>query len=97
MAGKERVDITEKLTLDGIRRSLIQQEDSIIFSLLERAQYCYNANTYDANAVSVNGFHGSLVDYILLETEKLHAQVMTSCSFFLSFRFPLLIISYDLQ
>lgn len=72
---KKRIDGSENLTLDGIRRSLIRQEDSIIFSLLERAQYCYNADTYDPNAFSVDGFHGSLVEYILKETEKLHSQV----------------------
>ncbi|GLT56549.1 hypothetical protein SLA2020_295830 [Shorea laevis] len=72
---KERVDESENLTLDAIRRSLIQQEDSIIFSLLERAQYCYNADTYDPNAFSMDGFHGSLVEYLVQETEKLHAQV----------------------
>ncbi|XP_054806948.1 chorismate mutase 1, chloroplastic-like [Prosopis cineraria] len=72
---KKRIDESENLTLDGIRRSLIRQEDSIIFSLLERAQYCYNADTYDPNAFSVDGFHGSLVEYILKETEKLHSQV----------------------
>ncbi|KAF7820502.1 chorismate mutase 1, chloroplastic-like [Senna tora] len=72
---KKRVDESQNLTLDAIRSSLIRQEDSIIFSLLERAQYCYNADTYDSNAFSMDGFHGSLVEYILKETEKLHAQV----------------------
>ncbi|GMY13790.1 putative chorismate mutase [Fagus crenata] len=72
---KKRVDVSENLTLDGIRISLIRQEDSIIFSLLERAQYCYNADTYNPNAFSMDGFHGSLVEYMVKETEKLHAQV----------------------
>jgi chorismate mutase len=69
------VDESENLTLEGIIRSLIRQEDSIIFSLLERAQYCYNVETYDPNAFSMEGFHGSLVEYMVKETEKLHAQV----------------------
>ncbi|KAL4366616.1 hypothetical protein GQ457_05G009970 [Hibiscus cannabinus] len=72
---KQRVDESENLTLEAVRRSLIRQEDSIIFSLLERAQYCYNADTYDPDAFSMDGFHGSLVEYMLKETEKLHAQV----------------------
>ncbi|KAA8530404.1 hypothetical protein F0562_005113 [Nyssa sinensis] len=72
---KERLDESESYTLEGIRHSLIRQEDSIIFSLLERAQYCYNGETYDPNAFFVDGFHGSLVDYMVKETEKLHAQV----------------------
>lgn len=72
---KKRVDVSDNLTLEGIRNSLIRQEDSIIFSLLERAQYCYNADTYNPNAFSMDGFHGSLVEYMVKETEKLHAQV----------------------
>ncbi|XP_059655763.1 chorismate mutase 3, chloroplastic [Cornus florida] len=74
-ASKKRVDESESLTLESIRLSLIRQEDSIIFSILERAQYCYNANTYDHNAFSMDGFSGSLVEYMVRETEKLHAQV----------------------
>ncbi|XP_058195272.1 chorismate mutase 1, chloroplastic [Rhododendron vialii] len=72
---KKRVDESETLTLKSIRRSLIRQEDSIIFGLLERAQYCYNPDTYDHNAFSTDGFRGSLVEFMLRETEKLHAQV----------------------
>lgn len=75
VATKKRVDESESLTLEGVRHSLIRQEDSIIFSLLERAQYCYNIDTYDCNAFSMDGFHGSLVEFMLRETEKLHAQV----------------------
>ncbi|KAB1208067.1 Chorismate mutase 3, chloroplastic [Morella rubra] len=74
-ARKKRVDESENLTLDSIRHSLLRQEDSIIFSLLERAQYSYNANTYDHDAFSVDGFHGSLVEFMVRETEKLQAQV----------------------
>ncbi|CAL5369850.1 unnamed protein product [Camellia sinensis] len=72
---KERIDETDSYTLDGIRHSLIRQEDSIIFSLLERAQYCFNVDTYDPNAFFMDGFHGSLVDFMVKETEKLHARV----------------------
>ena len=74
---KKRVDQSETLTLPFIRHSLIRQEDSIIFSLLERAQYCYNADTYDHDAFSVDSFNGSLVEFMVRETEKLHAQVIS--------------------
>ncbi|XP_073056189.1 chorismate mutase 1, chloroplastic-like [Primulina eburnea] len=74
LAPKTRVDETQSYTLEGIRNSLIQQEDSIIFSLVERAQFRYNEETYDSNG-SLNGFQGSLVEYIVRETEKLHAKV----------------------
>ncbi|TQD87373.1 hypothetical protein C1H46_027034 [Malus baccata] len=74
-SSKKRVDESEILTLDSIRHSLIRQEDSIIFSLLERTQYCYNADTYDHDTFSMEGFRGSLVEFMVRETEKLHAQV----------------------
>ncbi|KAL0381022.1 UNVERIFIED_CONTAM: Chorismate mutase 1, chloroplastic [Sesamum angustifolium] len=75
LARKRRVDETQSYTLEGIRNSLIRQEDSIIFSLVERAQFCYNAETYDPDAFAMDGFHGSLVEYMVKGTEKLHAKV----------------------
>ncbi|KAJ3674285.1 hypothetical protein LUZ60_004901 [Juncus effusus] len=72
---KSRVDHSEILTLDSIRHSLIRQEDSIIFSLLERAQFCYNADAYNSNVFNMDGFDGSLVQFMVRETERLHAQV----------------------
>jgi chorismate mutase len=63
------------LALDNIREVLIRLEDSIIFGLLERAQFRYNAKTYDSNAFHMDGFGGSLVEYMVRETEKLDAQV----------------------
>ncbi|XP_047056849.1 chorismate mutase 1, chloroplastic-like [Lolium rigidum] len=74
-AEKQRVDQSEILTLDSIRNTLIRLEDSIIFGLLERAQYCYNADTYDSHSFHVDGFGGSLVEFMVTETEKLHAKV----------------------
>lgn len=69
------MDESDTLTLVSIRDSLIRQEDSIIFSLIERAQYKLNSPTYDANRFSIPGFEGSLVEYMLKETESLHAKV----------------------
>ncbi|KAL9311192.1 Chorismate mutase 3 [Arabidopsis thaliana] len=73
--GLLRVDESEYLKLESIRHSLIRQEDSIIFNLLERAQYRYNADTYDEDAFTMEGFQGSLVEFMVRETEKLHAKV----------------------
>ncbi|KAK9741112.1 hypothetical protein RND81_03G082600 [Saponaria officinalis] len=75
LPAKTRIDESESLTLDGIRNSLIRQEDSIIFSFLERSQFCYNADTYNSDAFPLYGFQGSLIEYMLKETEKLHARV----------------------
>ncbi|CAL9098864.1 unnamed protein product, partial [Musa acuminata var. zebrina] len=73
---QDRVDQSENLTLESIRHSLMRQDDAIIFNLLERAQYCYNAdNTCHQNAFHMDGFHGSLVEFMAEETEKVHAQV----------------------
>ncbi|XP_022734681.1 chorismate mutase 3, chloroplastic-like [Durio zibethinus] len=71
----QRVDESENLTLNSIRHSLIRQEDSIIFSLLERAQHCYNPATYNEDAFAMDGFHGSLVEFMVMENERLHAQL----------------------
>ncbi|KAG2322252.1 hypothetical protein Bca52824_015465 [Brassica carinata] len=70
-----RVDESESLALDSIRHSLIRLEDSIIFNLLERAQYRYNADTYDEDAFTMEGFQGSLVEFMVRETEQLHAKM----------------------
>lgn len=72
---EKMIDGSENLTLENIRHTLIHQEDSIIFSLLKRAKYCYNADAYNPDALSMDGFHGSLVEYLFRETEKLHAQM----------------------
>ncbi|KAL4181855.1 hypothetical protein AMTRI_Chr12g273110 [Amborella trichopoda] len=71
----ERLDLSKTLTLDSIRESLIRQEDSIIYNLIERAQYSYNAPTYDPESFQLPGFNGSLVEYMLKETEVLHSKV----------------------
>lgn len=69
------VDKSGHLTLEGIRDSLVRQEDSIIFNLIERAQYKMNSAAYDPNKISVPGFNGSLLEYMLRETETLHGKV----------------------
>jgi chorismate mutase len=42
---------------------------------VERAQYLYNADTYDPKSSFMDGVEGSLVEFMVKETEKLHAQV----------------------
>jgi len=66
---------TEPLTLSFIRESLIRQEDTIIYGLLQRAQFSFNAPTYDRNSFIIPGFEGSLIEFMLKETEDLHAKV----------------------
>lgn len=47
--------MSDALALDNVRSSLIRQEDSIIFALIERAQFARNAAVYDASALSLPG------------------------------------------
>ncbi|KAG0619758.1 hypothetical protein M758_4G162800 [Ceratodon purpureus] len=68
----------EPLTLANIRESLIRQEDTIIYALLQRAQFSFNGPTYDRNSFAIPGFEGSLVEFMLKETERLHAKVSSS-------------------
>lgn len=47
--------MSSSLTLDNIRSSLIRQEDSIIFTFIERAQFAANPVVYQAGGVQVPG------------------------------------------
>ncbi|KAJ7966267.1 Chorismate mutase [Quillaja saponaria] len=61
-------------TLESLRDSLIRQEDSVIFSLIERAKFPVNSNTYDKSYISVPGFGGSLAEFFVRNTEDVHAK-----------------------
>ena len=71
------------MSLDSIRSTLIRQEDSIIFALIERAQFRRNEAIYakgilqlDPSVPDYNFLKSlSFLEYLLLETEKLHGKV----------------------
>lgn len=64
----------EVLTLEAVRDVLTRQEDTIIFSLIERAKFPFNSNTYsESYADSHHGFHGSLVELIVRNAESTQA------------------------
>jgi chorismate mutase len=67
----------KKLNLEDLRTKLIRQEETIIFALIERAQFKHNAVIYEKNGplFRIPGFTGSFLDYLLVETERLHAKV----------------------
>ena len=73
----------ELMSLDSIRSTLIRQEDSIIFALIERAQFRRNEAIYAKGILQLDPtipdypFLKSLsfLEYLLLETEKLHGKV----------------------
>ena len=74
-------DLSDRLTLDNIRTALIRQEDTIIFSLIERSQFKRNTEIYEAGAVSVPCFDSktgemkSLLEFTLREIEQLHGKL----------------------
>ena len=73
-------DLSSALALDNIRQTLIRQEDTIIFLLIERAQFARNAAVYEADAVPVPDFDAagkrfSLLEYLLRETEQIHGKI----------------------
>ena len=51
----DSIDQSASLSLDNIRQSLIRQEDTIIFSLIERAQFAANQPVYESGAMPVPG------------------------------------------
>ena len=77
MAQAINFTLTGPLTLDKIRCILVRQEDTIIFSLIERAQFAYNPKLYQKDAfkeLKELGFEGSMLDWFLKETETFHGK-----------------------
>jgi chorismate mutase len=64
-----------QLELSNIRNVLIRQEETILFALVERAQFSVNAIIYEPKGIPLRGYTCSFVDYLLHGTEKLHATV----------------------
>jgi len=65
----------DPLSLDRIRSVLTRLEDTIIFSLIERAQFAHNPRIYQRGAfkeLKELGFSGSWLDWFLKETEIFH-------------------------
>jgi chorismate mutase len=71
------VSQVQSFDLEELRTKLIRQEETIIFALIERAQFKRNAVIYEKEGplFRIPGFSGSFLDYLLLETERLHARV----------------------
>ena len=73
-------DLSTALSLANIRQSLIRQEDTIIFSLIERAQFARNDAVYRRGGVSVpaympDGRQYTFLEYLLRETEQVHGKI----------------------
>lgn len=67
----------DPLSLDRIRSVLTRLEDTIIFSLIERAQFAHNPRIYQRGAykeLENLGFHGSWLEWFLKEIETFHGE-----------------------
>jgi len=67
----------DPLSLNRIRSVLTRLEDTIIFSLIERAQFAHNPMIYQKGAFKElrdMGFEGSWLEWFLKETETFHAR-----------------------
>ena len=73
----------DPLSLDRIRSVLTRLEDTIIFSLIERAQFAHNPRMYQKGAfkeLTDLGFHGSWLEWFLKEIESFHGISVLSYS-----------------
>ncbi|XP_057957881.1 chorismate mutase 2-like [Malania oleifera] len=75
MVEEAACDSATSFTLDSIRDSLVRQEDTIIFSLIERAKFPLNSAAYTESFLKVSKFSGSIVQYIIQGSEALQAKV----------------------
>ena len=76
---KESCEMSEwdHLDLGNIRATLIRQEDTILFNLIERAQFKRNLAVYQpgADILKGTGIAECYTKHLLSETEAIHAKV----------------------
>lgn len=68
----------DPLSLDRIRSILTRLEDTIIFGLIERAQFAHNPKMYRRGGfteLNESGFQGSWLEWFLRETESFHGML----------------------
>jgi len=67
----------DPLSLDRIRQILVRLEDTIIFDLIERAQFAHNPRIYIRGSFSElrdMAFDGSWLEWFLKEIETFHGR-----------------------
>jgi len=67
--------MNDQLLLQNIRGVLVRLEETILFALIERAQFKKNSIIYDRNAFPGFTEGESLVGFLLHETERIHARL----------------------
>ncbi|MBP7828705.1 MAG: chorismate mutase [Kiritimatiellae bacterium] len=68
-------DSADTLSLDNIRSVLVRLEETILFGVLERAQFRQNPVIYRPDGVGRELGGESLVQFLLHESERAHAKV----------------------
>lgn len=66
----------KSLNLDSIRESLIRQEDTIIYSLIERSKFPINSPVYTPTLASNLPSSNSLLHFIVHQSEAIQSQVL---------------------
>ncbi|KAI9229991.1 MAG: chorismate mutase [Piptocephalis tieghemiana] len=64
-----------ELPLSTLRSTLIRLEDTIVFALIERAQFKQNLAIYDPKAPEYASFSSSFLEHFLHKIESVHATV----------------------
>ena len=76
---KNDIKTRELFSLDSVRSTMVRQEDTIIFALIERAQFRHNKQIYSplpgTDLLNPDGNSCSLLDWMFIETESAHAKV----------------------
>lgn len=63
------------LDLGNIRSALVRMEDTILFDLIERAQFAQSNKVYEKGAFPNLGHNVSFLEWMLRETECTHSQL----------------------
>src|ERR1700761_2794246 len=68
-------DAQTALSLPHIRYQLIRLEDTVIYHLIERAQFPQNSSIYIPGRITIPGSDLSFSDWVLREQEKLQSRI----------------------
>lgn len=63
------------LDLNIIRECLVRLEDTILFDLIERAQFYKSPSVYDKTKLSIPGWDGSFLEWFIYESECTQAKI----------------------
>ena len=68
-------EVKKALSLPHIRYQLIRLEDSVLFYIIERAQFPLNPTIYKPGAIPIKGSDLSFCDWVLREQEILQSRI----------------------